>query len=250
MTLILELAGIGKRFGAFTALEDVGFAIGEGEAVGLIGPNGAGKTTLFNVITGFLRPDAGSIRFAGNALDGLRPAQRVARGLARTFQTAMVFPGLTARENIAMAARQHAGAGLRWLGGTRANAAAAETAARLLDDAGLLHRAETPLHDLSHGERRIVDALMPLALSPRLLLLDEPTAGLTRADSDRLFGILRRSHGATALLLVAHDLDIVFDHCDRVAVMELGRVIRIGTPAGIRGDAEVRRAYLGAAASP
>ncbi|MBR0680448.1 ATP-binding cassette domain-containing protein [Roseomonas eburnea] len=245
MTAILELRGVGKRFGAFSALRDVAFDVGERETVGLIGPNGAGKTTLFNVITGFLRPDEGSIRLAGQSIDGMAPAQRVARGLARTFQTAMVFPGLTARENIAMAVRQHAGDGLRWFGGARAASAAAEIAVRLLGDAGLAHRAETPLRDMSHGERRIVDALMSLALSPRLLLLDEPTAGLTRAESDRLLGILRRNHADTALLLVAHDIDIVFGHCDRVVVMELGRVIGSGTPAEVREDAEVRRAYLG-----
>lgn len=246
MTAILELRGIGKRFGAFAALGDVSFDVRAGEAVGLIGPNGAGKTTLFNVITGFLRPDSGSIRFEGQAIDGLDPARRVARGLARTFQTAMIFPVLTARENIAMAVRQGAGDGLRWFGGARARATAAEAAARLLEDAGLRHRAETPLHDMSHGERRIVDALIPLALSPRLLLLDEPTAGLTRAESDRLLDILRRNHPATALLLVAHDLDVVFGHCERVVAMELGQVIRVGTPAEVREDAEVRRAYLGA----
>jgi len=248
MSAILELRDVGKRFGAFAALSDIAFDIAEGEAVGLIGPNGAGKTTLFNVITGFLRPDAGSIRFAGQDLRGLTPTRRVVRGLARTFQTAMVFPGLTARENIAMAVRQHAGDGLGWFAGGRAVAAADDTAARLLTEAGLGHRADTPLRDLSHGERRIVDALMPLALFPRLLLLDEPTAGLTRAESDRLLEMLRRHHPGTALLLVAHDIDIVFGHCTRVVVMELGRVIRIGTPDEVRADADVRRAYLGSAA--
>jgi branched-chain amino acid transport system ATP-binding protein len=245
VTAILELRGIGKRFGALAVLDDVGFTVAEGEAVGLIGPNGAGKTTLFNVITGFLRPDAGSIRFAGQPMDGMAPARRVARGLARTFQTAMVFAGLSARENIAMAVRQHAGDGLRWFGGRRAAAAADGTATRLLAEAGLGHRADRPLRDLSHGERRIVDALMSLALSPRLLLMDEPTAGLTRAEAERLLGILRRNHAGTAILLVAHDLDIVFGHCDRVVVMELGRVIGSGTPDAVREDAEVRRAYLG-----
>jgi branched-chain amino acid transport system ATP-binding protein len=248
MTPVLELRGIGKRFGAFTALDDVGFAVGEGEAVGLIGPNGAGKTTLFNVITGFLRPDAGRVAFAGQAIDHLAPARRVARGLARTFQTAMVFPGLTARENIAMAVRRHRGDGLRWLGAGRRAAEAEQIAARLLDQAGLSHRAGTLLRDMSHGERRIIDALMPLALAPRLLLLDEPTAGLTEAEAARLMDILRRNHAGTALLLVAHDMDIVFGHCDRVVVMALGRVIRSGIPAAVREDAEVRRAYLGAAA--
>jgi len=246
--MILTLDGVSKSFGAFAALSDIGFSIAAGEAVGLIGPNGAGKTTLFNVITGFLRPDAGSIRFGGRAIDRLDPARRVALGLARSFQTAMVFPALSARENIAMAARRHDGAGLRWLGAGRAAARADARAAALLDEAGLGHHADTVLADLSHGDRRIVDALISLPLAPRLLLMDEPTAGLTRAESDRLLGILRRNHPDTALLLVAHDLDIVFGHCDRVVVMELGRVIRIGTPDEVRADATVRRAYLGAAA--
>ena len=248
MTPILELRGVGKRFGAFTALDDVAFDIAPGEAVGLIGPNGAGKTTLFNIVTGFLWPDAGTIRFDGAAMDGLPPAQRVARGLARTFQTAMVFPGLTARENIAMAVRRQAGDGLRWLRASRASARADAAATRLLEEAGLGHRAETALQDLSHGERRLIDALMPLALTPRLLLLDEPTAGLTQAEAARLFAVLRRAHAGTALLLVAHDLDIIFGHCDRVVVMALGRVIRIGTPEEVRADEAVRRAYLGSAA--
>jgi len=245
---MLELRGIGVRFGAFAAIEDVGFGIAPGEAVGLIGPNGAGKTTLFNVITGFLRADAGSVRLDGRDITGAAPARRVALGLARSFQAAMVFPALGAQENIAMAARAQAGGGLRWWGGARVAAAADDAAARLLADAGLSHHARTPLRDLSHGERRIIDLLMPLALQPRLLLLDEPSAGLARAEWDRLFAILRRRHPATALLLVAHDLDIVFGHCDRVAVMELGRLIRIGTPAEVRADAGVRRAYLGTAA--
>jgi branched-chain amino acid transport system ATP-binding protein len=247
MIPMLELRGIGKRFGAFVALEDVGFSIAPGEAVGLIGPNGAGKTTLFNVVTGFLRADAGSIRLDGRDIGAVAPARRVALGLARSFQTAMVFPALTAQENVAMAARRQAGDGLRWWGGGRAAAAADDVAAGLLADAGMAHHARTKLHDLSHGERRIIDLLMPLALKPRLLLLDEPSAGLARAEWEALLRILRRNHAGTALLLVAHDLDIVFGHCDRVAVMELGRLIRIGTSAEVRGDAEVRRAYLGAA---
>jgi branched-chain amino acid transport system ATP-binding protein len=247
MTALLELRGIGKRFGAFTAVEDVGFAIAAGEAVGLIGPNGAGKTTLFNIITGFLRADAGSIRLEGREIGATDPARRVALGLARSFQAAMVFPALTAQENIAMAARAQVAAGMRWWGGGRAAAEADDTAARLLADAGLAHHAQTRLADLSHGERRIIDVLMPLALKPRLLLLDEPSAGLTRGEWDALLAILRRSHAGTALLLVAHDLDIVFGHCDRVAVMELGRLIRIGTPGEVRADVRVRRAYLGEA---
>jgi branched-chain amino acid transport system ATP-binding protein len=247
MTALLELRGIGKRFGAFTAVEDVGFAIAPGETVGLIGPNGAGKTTLFNIITGFLRADAGSIRLDGREIGGTGPAQRVALGLARSFQAAMVFPALTAQENIAMAARAQVAAGMRWWGGGRAAAEADDVAARLLADAGLAHHAQTRLADLSHGERRIIDVLMPLALKPRLLLLDEPSAGLTRGEWDALLAILRRSHAGTALLLVAHDLDIVFGHCDRVAVMELGRLIRIGTPGEVRADVRVRRAYLGEA---
>lgn len=248
MTPILELTGIGKRFGAFQAVQDIAFSVAPGETLGLIGPNGAGKTTLFNIITGFLRSDRGNVRFDGQPMDKLTPDRRVALGLVRTFQKAMVFPALTARENIAMAARQGSGHGLRWFGARRAQAEAEARAETLLSQGGLSHRAGERIGDLSYGEQRMVDLLISLSLSPRLLLLDEPTAGLTQAEAGRLLSILRENHAETAVILIAHDIDIVFSRCDRIAVLDLGRLIHIGTPEAVRADARVQSAYLGALA--
>ncbi|UFN48305.1 ATP-binding cassette domain-containing protein [Roseomonas sp. OT10] len=248
MTALLELSGLGKRFGAFQALEGVSLTVEEGETLGLIGPNGAGKTTLFNIVTGFLRADAGALRYAGEAIDALPPARRAALGLVRTFQRAMVFPVLSVRENIAMAARQRAGDGLRWIGARPALRAAEARADRLLAESGLARHGAERLAELSHGEQRIVDVLIALALEPRLLLLDEPTAGLGRGEADRLLEIVRRHDARTAIILVAHDIDVVFRRCDRIAVLSLGRLLCCGPPEAVRQDAAVRAAYLGAMA--
>ena len=245
MSALLELSGINKSFGAFRALTDVSFEVREGETLGLIGPNGAGKTTLFNIITGFQRPDTGGLRYAGEAIDHLPPERRVRQGLVRTFQKPMAFPELSLRENIALAARRHAGIGLRWPGGRHAQAAAAEKADRLILESGLARSGDERLSDLSYGEQRIVDTLISLALEPRLLLLDEPTAGLTQAEAERLLRIVRRQSARTSIVLIAHDMDVVFGCCDRIAVLDLGRLLCCDTPEAVRADASVRAAYLG-----
>ena len=245
MSALLEAEGIGKRFGSFQALSDVSLTVAEGETLGLIGPNGAGKTTLFNIITGFLPPDAGQLRFGGAPLGRLPPAKRAARGLVRTFQKAMVFPELSLRENLAMAARQRDGQGLRWLGAAACHRAAEARVDRLLAESGLPRRGDERMADLSYGEQRMADLLMALALEPRLLLLDEPTAGLSGAEAERLLGLVRRHDARTAIVLIAHDIDIVMGHCDRIAVMHLGRLLRTGTPREVREDAAVKAAYLG-----
>ena len=248
MTALLQIAGVGKRFGAFRALQDVSLEVAEGETLGLIGPNGAGKTTLFNIITGFLRPDTGEIRYAGAPMARLSPAQRTTRGLVRTFQKAMVFPELSLRENLAMAARQRAGGGLRWLGARACHHAAHARVDALLAESGLSRSGAERMAELSYGEQRIADLLMALALEPRLLLLDEPTAGLSQAEAERALRLVRRHDPRTAILLIAHDMDIVFAHCDRIAVLHLGALIATGTSAAVRQDAAVRAAYLGSLA--
>jgi len=248
MTAILEISGISKHFGAFQALTDITFDVREGETLGLIGPNGAGKTTLFNVVSGFLRADAGTVRFMGERIERLSPSRLATRGLVRSFQKPMAFPGLTARENIAMAARQRAGDGLRWLGARRALEAAEARAQRLLADSGLGRRGGERMADLSHGEQRMVDVLISLALEPRLLLLDEPTAGLTSAEAERLLEMVRHHDARTAVLLIAHDIEIVFGTCDRIAVLDLGRLLCCGAPEMVRAHPAVRSAYLGALA--
>ena len=239
MTALLEASGICKRFGGAAALQDVSLDVRPGETLGLIGPNGAGKTTLFNVVTGLLRPDAGTVRFDGRAIDRLSPARRAGRGLVRTFQKPAVFPALSVRENIALAVRRRTGTGLAWVR-ARGDGNAAD---RLAAEHGLAGRTGTRVGDLSYGEQRTVDVLIALALHPRLLLLDEPTAGLARDEADRLLDTVRRHGGA--VVLIAHDMDVVFDRCDRIAVLDGGRLLCCGIPASVRADPGVQAAYLG-----
>ncbi|QCI69406.1 ABC transporter ATP-binding protein [Phreatobacter stygius] len=242
---MLAIDGVAKAFGGLRVLVDVSFAVGRGETLGLIGPNGAGKTTLFNVITGFLSPDRGGVRFAGTDIVGMKPDQRVRAGLVRTFQKSMVFPELSARENIALAARARRGAGYRWRSSASVTAEADGAAEALLGRARLGHRADEKVGNLSYGDQRIVDVLISLAMAPKLLLLDEPTAGLARQEAERLVELVRNHDDEVAIILIAHDLDIVFGACDRVAVLDLGRLIAIDTPAGIRAHAGAQAAYLG-----
>ncbi|WP_419899492.1 ABC transporter ATP-binding protein [Roseomonas sp. USHLN139] len=249
MTALLQVDGVAKNFGQFAAVSDVSLDLRAGETLGLIGPNGAGKTTLFNMITGFLRPDRGSVRFDGAAIDGLSPAQRVARGLVRSFQKPMLFPALSLRENIAMAARQQAGRGLSWWGGARASRAANDQADRLLAEAGLRQRAEARVADLAYGEQRMADLLIALALRPRLLLLDEPTAGLAPEEARRLLALIRRHDQGSAVMLITHEVEIAFASCDRIAVLDLGRLLCLDRPEAVRAHPAVREAYLGALAA-
>ena len=247
MTPILELRGIGKRFGAFRALDGIDLVVRPGETLGLIGPNGAGKTTLFNVVTGFLPPDQGSVHFGGRALHRMTPARRVRLGLVRTFQKAMVFPALSLHESIALAARQSAGIGLRWFGAARARAAAAARADALIAGAGLERHRNRPVGTLAYGEQRMADVLLSLALQPRLLLLDEPTAGLAAAEAEQLLDTVARHAPDAATVLIAHDIDVVFARSDRIAVLDYGRLLCCDTPHAVRTDPAVLAAYLGAA---
>jgi branched-chain amino acid transport system ATP-binding protein len=245
---MLSVEHIGKAFGGLRVLEDVSFEVLEGEAVGLIGPNGAGKTTLFNVVTGFLTPNRGSVRFAGTDITRSKPSARVRAGLVRTFQKSMVFPDLPVRENIALAIRAKSDNGYRWRSPAAALAEADARADALLARARLDGRGDDKVGTLSYGDQRIVDVLISLAMAPKLLLLDEPTAGLAKEEGDRLIELVRNHDGRTAIVLIAHDLDVVFGACDRVAVLDLGRLIAFDTPAGIRAHAGARAAYLGALA--
>lgn len=248
MTQMLSVENVGKAFGGLRVLDDVSFDVAPGEAVGLIGPNGAGKTTLFNVITGFLTPSHGTVHFAGTDITRSRPNSRVGAGLVRTFQKSMVFPDLSVRENIALAVRARAGAGYRWRSSRAALAEANDAADALLASAKLDDRGDDRVCNLSYGDQRVVDVLISLAMEPKLLLLDEPTAGLAKEEGERLIALVRGNNRCTAIVLIAHDLDIVFGVCDRVAVLDLGRLIAFDTPAGIRAHAGARAAYLGALA--
>jgi branched-chain amino acid transport system ATP-binding protein len=239
----LEARGLSKRFGALVATESVDLTVAPGEAHALIGPNGAGKTTLIAQLAGALAPDTGTVRLAGRDVTRLPARARARAGLARTFQISSVFPELTARANVMLAAQAVAP---RAIGLGRADdpalAAAAEAA---LAETGLTTRADRPAGALAHGERRALELAMALAQKPALLLLDEPMAGAGRDETERLTETLRRLKGRVAMLLVEHDMGAVFALADRLSVLVAGRIIASGAPAAVRADPAVRAAYLG-----
>jgi branched-chain amino acid transport system ATP-binding protein len=242
---LLEVRNLRKAFGGVVAVNDVSFDVAPGELVALIGPNGAGKTTCFNLINGQLAPDAGSILLAGKTIAGL-PAQRIAAlGVGRTFQTAAIFASMTVRENVQLALIAHAGE--QWQLTTRASASHLEAADALLARVGATALADRTCATLAYGDLKRVELAVALASSPRLLLMDEPTAGTApgdRAQLMRLTAALVRSDGMAALF-TEHDMDVVFAHADRVIVLDRGAIIAQGLPAEVRADPRARAAYFG-----
>jgi branched-chain amino acid transport system ATP-binding protein len=242
---LLEAKGLLKRFGGIVATDNLDLAVHPGEIHAVIGPNGAGKTTLIAQLSGELRSDAGSIRFAGEDITGLAVYDRSRRGLARSFQITSVFRAFTALENVALALQAHDGHSFRfWKDATR-DPALIEPARRMLDQVGLGPRAEVAAAELAHGEQRQLEIAMALATGPRLLLLDEPMAGMGRDEAVRMTGFLRELKQSETILLIEHDMDVVFALADRITVLVYGRAIASGTPAEIRANPEVRQAYLG-----
>lgn len=241
---VLRVDNVAKSFGGLKVLTDVSLDVRRGEVLGLIGPNGAGKTTLFNVITGFLKPDHGNVSYLGTGITRAKPYQRVGKGIVRTFQKSMVFPELSVLENLAMAVRAAKG-GYGWWGSRTSLQQSDEQAWHLLEQAGLQRHAEKPVNSLSYGEQRIVDVLISLSIGPKLLLLDEPTAGLSKDEGEHLIRLIQNLGDDTSIVLVTHDIDIVFSVCDRVAVLDLGRMIACDTPAAIKVHEGAQAAYLG-----
>jgi branched-chain amino acid transport system ATP-binding protein len=211
----------------------------------VIGPNGAGKTTLIGQLAGELRPDAGTIRFAGRDVTALAAPGRARLGLARSFQITSIFRDFTVLDNVALAVQAHAGHSFRFWRPARREPALRGPAAAILDSVGLGGRAEVLAANLAHGEQRQLEIAMVLATRPRMLLLDEPMAGMGVEESPRMIQLLRGLKGRQTLLLVEHDMDAVFALADRISVMVYGRLIATGTPEQIRASAEVRQAYLG-----
>jgi branched-chain amino acid transport system ATP-binding protein len=242
---MLEVRGLTKRFGALVASDGIDFDVREGETHAVIGPNGAGKTTFIGQLAGNLRPDAGTVRFAGEDITRLPAPRRARKGLARSFQITSVYPEFSALDNVALAVQARSGHSFRFWRPARGDAALVAPAERVLEEVGLLARKNVVAASLAHGEQRQLEVAMALATEPRLLLLDEPMAGMGIEESQRMIALLQALKKTKTLILVEHDMDAVFRLADRISVLVYGRVIATGSPEEIRMNEEVRKAYLG-----
>ncbi|MGH7312073.1 MAG: ABC transporter ATP-binding protein [Candidatus Rokuibacteriota bacterium] len=245
---MLEVTGLGKSFGALAALRDVSLAVGRGEIFSVIGPNGAGKSTLFNVIAGLHSPTEGRVRFQGADVTGLPPEILNRRGLAKTFQITNIFPEITVFDNVQVAAQSRAPESGR-LASLWRLPDVAEPVMELLEAFGLASRRDEVAENLSHGEQRYLEICLALATRPTLLMLDEPTAGMTPGETREATDLIKRIARARSLtvLLIEHDMSVVMGISDRIAVLHFGEKIAEGPPEVIRSDAGVVDAYLGGA---
>jgi branched-chain amino acid transport system ATP-binding protein len=243
----LRLDNVSRHFGTLKAVDDVTFEMGAGELRAVIGPNGAGKTTFFNLISGLLRPTAGTVAFEGAVITSQTIVERVAKGIVRTFQITEILPDLTVFENIRIGVETAAGLNRRpWLGrGERATVN--RRVDELIEIVNLTGKSERMVGELAHGDQRVVEVALALSLGPRLLLLDEPTAGMGDTETDHMVDLIRRLHRqqGMSILFIEHDMDIVFGIAERITVLDQGRVLAEGSPQAISSDAKVRAAYLG-----
>jgi len=247
---LLRVENVSKYFGSLVAVNDVSMTVEPGELRAVIGPNGAGKTTFFNLITGFFRPSAGRIVFDGDDITALLPARRVWRGIARTFQITEVFPELTVHENLRIPVEVASGLRLQpWLS-RDADAKIRARVDELLRMGGLAGKAGRLVGELAHGDQRATEIMMAIALNPRLLLLDEPTAGMGEQETLDIIQLVRRLHKDSKLtiVLIEHDMRVVFHLADRIMVLDQGKFLAEGTPQEIAANEAVQTAYLGKAA--
>jgi branched-chain amino acid transport system ATP-binding protein len=245
MNVVLQVDGLHKAFGGVQAVEDVSFAVSAGELLALIGPNGAGKSTCFNMLNGQLRPDSGLVRLDGRDIVGMSPRAIWRLGVGRTFQITATFASLSVRENVQMALYSHAGKLKQLM--SRFGVALRGEADALLQQVGMLDQAERPCGVLAYGDLKRVELAMALANQPRLLLMDEPTAGMAPRERVALMelaaGLARAQK--IAVLFTEHDMDVVFSQADRIIVLDRGRLIAGGLPAEVRANPEVQAVYLG-----
>jgi len=242
---VLQVDGLVKRFGGLLATDNACFDVLTGEVHALIGPNGAGKTTLIHLISGSLVPDAGRVHFDGIDVSHMPMPSRVAHGLARSYQITSVFPRLTVLDNVALAVQAHAGNSLNFWRPARRDHELYALAAEVVQRIGLSEQLQSSAAALSHGQQRQLEVGLALATRPKLLLLDEPLAGMGPEESERMIELLQSLRGETTLLLVEHDMDAVFRLAERISVLVYGRIIATGLPQDIRVNPLVRAAYLG-----
>ncbi|MGE3148967.1 MAG: ABC transporter ATP-binding protein [Pseudorhodoplanes sp.] len=242
---VLAIDGLCKKFGGLTVTDSVALSVMPGELHAVIGPNGAGKTTLINQVSGFVRPDSGVIRFAGQDITSLPVHARAALGLARSFQITSVIPDFSALENVALAVQARSGSSFRFFGCVGAEDDLNRQAEAMLAEVGLSERAGARAGELSHGEKRALELAIALAMRPKLLLLDEPMAGTGRDETGRLIEVLRGLKGRFPIMLVEHDMTAVFALADRISVLIYGRIIASGAPEEVRANPAVVQAYLG-----
>jgi branched-chain amino acid transport system ATP-binding protein len=247
---VLEVQAVSKRFGSLVAVREVSLSVAKGELRAIIGPNGAGKTTFFNLVSGLFPPSAGSIHFDGREVTRLAAHERVKLGMARTFQITEIFPELTVYENVRIGTEIAQGYRLRaWINRSERQEIRRAVEATL-ELTGLAAKAQRLVGELAHGDQRAAEIAMALALQPRLLLLDEPTAGMGDQETYEITQLIRRLHrdNAFTIVLIEHDMRVVFHLADRITVLDQGALLAEGTPAEIAGNAAVQAAYLGKAA--
>lgn len=246
MTEALQIINVSKHFEGVRAVNGVSFSVAQGALHTVIGPNGAGKTTLFNCITSETKPTAGEVIFEGQRISGRQPHELPSLGVSRSFQRTSIFPSLTVKQNVWVSAfRRHVGGSIEIMRPADAHPEVADLIARALDHVGLRRHADAPASALAHGDQRLLDLAIALAPEPRLLLLDEPAAGLSRADTQRIMHLIDGLKGRYTIVLIEHKMDVVMKISDRITVMYFGEVLAEGAPSEIRANAKVREAYLG-----
>ncbi len=243
MTAALETTGLTRRFGALTVTDRVDFRLEPGARHALIGPNGAGKTTFINLVTGRLRPSAGRILLGGLDVTALPQAQRVKRGLGRTFQINALFPGLSVLENVCLGVAEHRGLGT-------ARRTVAEAAFALLERLRIANDASRLVRELPYGKQRLVEIAIALGLEPTVLLLDEPAAGIPSSETHLILDVIEQLPASMAVLIIEHDMELVFRFAKRITVLVQGAILTEGTPADIAADPRVREVYLGERGAP
>ena len=242
---VLETSDLTRQFGGFFAVSGVNLSVARGTIHALIGPNGAGKTTCFNLLTKFLQPTRGAIRFEGRDITRMEPAAVARLGLVRSFQISAVFPSLSVIENVRLALQRARGGNFDFWRSERALGQFDERARELLFDMGLSEAADTPAALLSYGRKRALEIATTLALDPKMLLLDEPTAGMTHEDVDRVVALIRRVRHGRTILMVEHNLSVVEGLCDKITVLTRGRMLAEGDYATVSQNPDVIAAYLG-----